>query len=152
MESAGRQANRVALLVVSLSLLGAGTSVEQGPKPKNEAYLFAHMMKGDYRRAITLRSASTVFIGLCSTMGKAVSPVAGHASIARGHDGRYYLVGNNGDDAPDINFWVSDDLMSWKMYSDCRPDVTSAPNYAPLIIRRIGAPKLYSTSRLPNTY
>ncbi len=37
-------------------------------------------------------------------------PYHGHASIAKGADGRYYLVGNRGDDDPSIRFWVSSDL------------------------------------------
>ncbi len=39
----------------------------------------------------------------------------GHADICKG---RYYLVGNRSDDQPDINFWVSGDLVTWKRRSD----------------------------------
>jgi hypothetical protein len=66
----------------------------------------------------------------------------GHADIAKGPDGRYYLVGNRGDDKPDINFWVSDDLISWSKHSDYVPDIKSVPDY-PKALQRIGAPKIY---------
>jgi hypothetical protein len=66
----------------------------------------------------------------------------GHASIVRGHDGRYYLVGNRGDNQPDINFWVSEDLITWKKYSDYVPNLTHVPDY-PKAMARIGAPKLF---------
>jgi hypothetical protein len=129
--------------LLSLFLLGAGSPAQEPvTTPRNEAYLFAHMMKGDYGRLYY----SVSLDGLPWTLlndGKPVFPAYhGHASFVRGHDGRYYLVGNNGDDAPDINFWVSDDLISWKKYSDYRPDVGRTPNYShPL--KFIGAPKLY---------
>ena len=66
----------------------------------------------------------------------------GHADICRGHDGRYYLVGNRNDGAPDINFWVSNDLIAWEKYGDYTPDLKHVPGY-PKAMQRIGAPKLY---------
>ncbi len=100
------------------------------------------MMKGDYGSLYY----SVSLDGLHWTMlngGKPVFPVYhGHASIAKGPDGRYYLVGNRGDDAPDINFWVSEDLVHWKKFDDYVPDLTKIPNY-PHSLHRIGAPKLY---------
>jgi hypothetical protein len=51
-------------------------------------------------------------------------------------------VGNRNDSAPDINFWVSDDLIHWTKYSDYTPTLSKTPGYDhPL--QRIGAPKLY---------
>jgi len=131
------------VLAAALSLF-AGSSVTQitETRAKNEAYLFAHMMKGDYGRLYYSVSLDGLHWTLLNDGKPVFLPYHGHASIVRGHDHRYYLVGNNGDDSPDINFWVSDDLIAWKRYSDYRPDVTRTPNYAhPL--RRIGAPKLY---------
>lgn len=66
----------------------------------------------------------------------------GHSSIAQGADGRFYLVGNRSDEAPDINFWVSEDLIHWTKYSDYTPDLMHVPDY-PHPLARIGAPKLY---------
>jgi hypothetical protein len=66
----------------------------------------------------------------------------GHPDICKGHDGRYYIVGNRSDGAPDINFWVSDDLVTWQKYSDYTPDLKHVPDY-PTALPRIGAPKLF---------
>lgn len=66
----------------------------------------------------------------------------GHASIARGGDGRYYLVGNKSDDDPFIRFWVSDDLIEWRPYGTYRPELGNIPGH-PHTFQRIGAPKLY---------
>jgi hypothetical protein len=75
--------------------------------------------------------------------GKRVSDqYRGHADIAKGHDGRYYLVGNRNDSAPDINFWVSDDLVTWQRYGDVTPKLKQTPGYAQAL-QRIGAPKLF---------
>jgi hypothetical protein len=97
-------------------------------------------MKSDYGRLYYSVSLDGLHWTLLNRGKPVFSQYHGHASIARGHDGRYYLVGNNGDDAPDINFWVSDNLISWKRYGDYRQDVTSTPDYAhPL--RRIRRPE-----------
>src|SRR5690606_7559996 len=47
-----------------------------------------------------------------------------------------------GDDQPDINFWVSDDLVTWEKYSDYVPDLKQVPEF-PKVLQRIGAPKLF---------
>lgn len=113
-----------------------------GEKPAYAAYLFAHMMKDDYGRLYYSVSLDGLHWNLLND-GRCVFPeYHGHASICRGHDGRYYLVGNRGDDAPDINFWVSDDLITWKKYSDFVPDLKHVPDY-PRALPRIGAPKLF---------
>jgi hypothetical protein len=51
-------------------------------------------------------------------------------------------VGNRGDDAPDINFWVSENLNRWKKYSDFVPDLKHVPEYGNTL-PRVGAPKLF---------
>jgi hypothetical protein len=71
------------------------------------------MMHGDYGRlyyAVSLDGLHCHQLNL----GKRVS------EDYRGHDGRYYLVGNRNDSAPDINFWVSDDLVAWTLVPDLR--------------------------------
>lgn len=111
-------------------------------KPQNEAYLFAHMMQGDYGRLYYSVSLDGLHWDLLNGGKRVFQEYHGHASIAQGPDGKYYLVGNRGDDAPDINFWVSDDLITWKKYSSYTPDLKSIPDY-PQVMLRIGAPKLF---------
>ncbi|MEN2787264.1 hypothetical protein ACFOKI_05045 [Sphingomonas qilianensis] len=96
-----------------LVALLAGTSAAQAPggpvapfvDPAG-AYLFAHMTKEHYGALYY----SVSLDGLHWTRLNGGAPVSadyhGHASIARGGDGRYYLVGNKGDDDALIRFWV----------------------------------------------
>lgn len=116
--------------------------VAPGEKPKYEAYLFAHMMDGDYGRLYYSVSLDGLHWEMLNHGKRVFEEYHGHASICKGPDGRYYLVGNRGDDQPDINFWVSDDLITWKKYSDFVPDLKHVPNY-PKALPRIGAPKLF---------
>ncbi|OHT20633.1 hypothetical protein BHE75_02632 [Sphingomonas haloaromaticamans] len=108
----------------------------------DKAYLFAHMTKERY--GVLYYSVSRD--GLHWEQINSGRPVSedyhGHPSIARGGDGRYYLVGNNSDEDPYIRFWVSDDLISWKPYGTYRPDLTDIPGL-PHALQRIGAPKLF---------
>jgi hypothetical protein len=116
--------------------------VKPGEVPKNEAYLFAHMMEGDYGRLYYSVSLDGLHWKLLNGGKRVCEDYHGHADICRGSDGRYYLVGNRGDDQPDINFWVSDDLIAWKKFGDYTPDLKTIPNY-PKALLRIGAPKLF---------
>jgi hypothetical protein len=116
--------------------------VKSGEAPKNEAYLFAHMMEGDYGRLYYSVSLDGLRWTLLNGGRRVFEEYRGHADICRGPDGKYYLVGNRGDDRPDINFWVSDDLITWKKFGDYTPDLNSIPNY-PRVMQRIGAPKLF---------
>ena len=107
-----------------------------------KAYLFAHMMTGHY--GVLYYSVS--LDGLHWTQLNDGQPVSqdyhGHASIARGADGRYYLVGNRSDEDPFIRFWVSSDLIEWTPLGTYRPDLSNIPGH-PHTLQRIGAPKLY---------
>lgn len=135
-------------LAPMLFVLGAGQALAQAAaeaKPAAEsekAYLFAHMMKGDY--GTLYYSVSTD--GLHWTFLNKGKPVSsdyhGHASIAQGPDGRYYLVGNKSDDDPLIRFWVSDDLIRWEPFGTYQPDLAKVKNH-PHALQRIGAPKLF---------
>jgi hypothetical protein len=116
--------------------------VEPGEMPKFEAYLFAHMMHGDYWRLYYSVSTNGLHWTMLNSGKRVNEEYRGHADICRGHDGRYYLVGNRGDDRPDINFWVSDDLVKWQKHGDYTPDLKRVPDY-PKAMARIGAPKLY---------
>lgn len=116
--------------------------VAPGETPKNEAYLFAHMLHGDYWRLYYSVSLDGLHWVMLNGGKRVFDEYRGHADICKGHDGRYYLVGNRGDDQPDINFWVSDDLIGWKKHSTYVPDLKSAPGYSKAL-PRIGAPKLF---------
>ena len=116
--------------------------VGPGEKPKYEAYLFAHMMDGDYGRLYYSVSLDGLHWEMLNSGKRVFEEYHGHASICKGPDGRYYLVGNRGDDQPDINFWVSEDLITWKKYSDYVPNLKQVPDY-PKALARIGAPKLF---------
>jgi hypothetical protein len=116
--------------------------VAPGEKPKFEAYLFAHMMQGDYWRLYYSVSTNGLHWTILNGGKRVNEEYRGHADICKGHDGRYYLVGNRADDRPDINFWVSDDLVKWEKYSDHIPDLKRVPDY-PKAMARIGAPKLF---------
>ena len=116
--------------------------VQNGSKAKNEAYLFAHMTHNDYGRLYY----SVSLDGLHWTNlnnGKRVFPeYQGHPDICKGPDGKYYIAGNTGDDSPEINIWVSDDLITWKKHAVYTPNLKSTPDYSNAL-QRIGAPKLY---------
>lgn len=107
-----------------------------------KAYLFAHMTRERY--GVLYYSIS--LDGLRWRPVNGGRPVSadyhGHASIARGPGGRYYLVGNKSDDDPEIRFWVSDDLVRWQPFGTYRPDLKAIPGH-PHALPRIGAPKLF---------
>jgi len=142
--------NAACWLLVSLVLAAPGRAqmpdppgqVAPGEKAKYEAYLFAHMLHSDYGRLYYSVSLDGLHWEMLNDGRRVFDPYHGHASICPGHDGRYYLVGNRGDDQPDINFWVSEDLATWKKYSDYAPDLKQVPDY-PKALARIGAPKLF---------
>ena len=108
----------------------------------HEAYLFAHMMHGDYGRLYYSVSLDGLHWRPLNQGRRVFEEYRGHPDICRGHDGRYYLVGNRNDAAPDINFWVSDDLVTWTRYSDVTPNLKATPGYENAL-QRIGAPKLF---------
>lgn len=108
----------------------------------DKAYLFAHMTKASYG-VLHYSVSLDGFNWRRLNGGRPVSTeYHGHASIARGPDGRYYLVGNRSDDDPDIRFWVSDDLIRWTRFGTYRPDLKAIPGH-PHALQRIGAPKLF---------
>lgn len=116
--------------------------VGAGQTPKHEAYLFAHMLHGDYWRLYYSASLDGLHWEMLNGGRRVNEEYRGHPDICKGHDGRYYLVGNRGDDRPDINFWVSDDLVAWKKHGDYVPNLKRIPGY-PKAMARIGAPKLF---------
>lgn len=140
----------VAIATLVLSSANAAVSHPQGPPgapavphvDPAKAYLFAHMTKARY--GVLYYSVSLDgFNWRTVNGGKPVSvDYHGHASIARGPNGLYYLVGNNSDDDPDIRFWVSGDLIRWTKFGTYRPDLRNIPGH-PHALQRIGAPKLF---------
>jgi len=87
--------------------------VENGA-PVHEAYLFAHMMHNDYGRLYYTVSLDGLHWEQLNDGKRVFEEYKGHPDICKGHDGRYYIAGNKSDAAPDINIWVSDDLIKWE--------------------------------------
>lgn len=108
----------------------------------NKAYLFAHMTHQDYGRLYYSVSLDGLHWLSLRDKKRIFEEYKGHPDICKGHDNRYYLVGNTNDDSPVINFWVSDDLITWEKYSDYTPNLKSTPGYSNAL-QKIGAPKLY---------
>ena len=111
-------------------------------KPVNEAYLFAHMIHNDYGRLYYSVSEDGLHWKSLNNMQRVFEDYKGHPDITKGHDGRYYLIGNDNDASLDINIWVSTDLINWEKYSTFTPDLKSTPGYSHAL-KRIGAPKLF---------
>ncbi|WP_116092638.1 glycosyl hydrolase family 43 [Sphingomonas crusticola] len=111
-----------------------------------KAYLFAHMTKAHYGMLYYSVSLDGLHWRALNHGQPVSTDYHGHASIAQGGDGRYYLVGNKGDDDPLIRFWVSDDLVRWLPFATYRPDLTDIPGH-PHALQRIGAPKLFFDRR-----
>ncbi len=138
------------ILYAGLALVGACLGAQQpdppgqvkAGRPKHEAYLFAHMTHADYGRLHYSTSLDGLHWELLHGGKRVFEEYHGHPDITKGHDGRYYLVGNHKDRAPDINFWVSDDLIRWTKYSDYSPDLKKTPGYSNAL-PRIGAPKIF---------
>jgi hypothetical protein len=114
----------------------------QTENPVNQAYLFAHMTHQDYGRMYYSVSLDGLHWFALNNKERVFQDYKGHPDICKGHDGRYYLVGNANDSSPDINFWVSSDLITWKEHSTFTPDLKSTPDYF-YALQRIGAPKIY---------
>ncbi len=108
----------------------------------NQAYLFAHMTHQDYGELYYSVSTDGLHWKSLNNKERVFEDYHGHPDICKGHDGRYYIVGNESDSSPVINFWVSDDLIHWKKYSEYTPDLKSTPAYSHAL-QRIGAPKIY---------
>jgi hypothetical protein len=116
--------------------------VAPGAEPAHAAYLFAHMTHADYGRLYYSVSTDGLHWHRLNGGRRVFDTYRGHPDICRGPDGKFYLVGNRRDQAPDINFWQSDDLIHWTRFSDFTPDLKNVPNYE-TALPAIGAPKLY---------
>ena len=139
-------------VVLSLSIWLGGTAFAQQPDPPgqveqpadavNQAYLFAHMTHQDYGKLYYSVSTDGLHWHALNGKKRVFEDYRGHPDICKGHDGRYYIAGNTSDSSPDINIWVSTDLINWEKYHTYTPNLSSTPEYAHAL-PRIGAPKLY---------
>jgi len=131
------------LLVAALVHTGPAqtTGYETTPSARG-AYLFAHMTKQDYGRLYYSISTDGLHWTLLNG-GKRIldAEYRGHPDIAKGHDGRYYLLGNY-ERRPEINIWASNDLVTWSKFGSFEPDLAKTPNFTPAL-RYIGAPKIF---------
>ena len=116
--------------------------VKTGEKPVNEAYLFAHMTHQDYGELYYSVSLDGLHWYRLNAGKRVFEDYHGHPDIVKGHDGQYYIAGNQSDASPDINIWVSVDLVSWKKHGVYTPDLKETPGYSEAL-QRIGAPKLF---------
>jgi len=116
--------------------------VRTGEKAMNEAYLFAHMTHQDYGKLYYSVSLDGLHWAALNGKKRVFEDYRGHPDICKGHDGRYYIAGNMNDASPDINIWVSLDLITWEKHSTYTPVLKSTPDYG-YALQRIGAPKLY---------
>lgn len=146
------------MMIVAISLLATGAAQPAGNPDRGQAaapggpvtpfvdpakaYLFAHMTKEHYGTLFYSVSLDGFHWRQINGGRPVSSDYHGHASIARGADGRYFLVGNKGDDDPLIRFWVSNDLVHWTPYGTYRPELKGIPDH-PHPLQRIGAPKLF---------
>lgn len=130
-----RRSNGVAAVILMLAVATTTASAQQQVPPgapetpyvdPAKAYLFAHMTKARY--GVLYYSVSED--GLHWRQVNGGRPVSedyhGHASIARGADGRYFLVGNKSDEDPFIRFWASDDLIRWTPWGTYKPDLRTS--------------------------
>ena len=109
------------------------------------AYLFSHMTSAQYGRLFYSISMDGLHWQKMNG-GKPVmdSSYWGHSDIIRGHDGRYYMPGNNrtGTNADnEITIWVSSDMLSWQLHTKFGP--TDILQMRTGNFKSYGAPKLY---------
>ena len=144
---------RLARFTLSLcALLGSMTiqaqqpdipgQVAAGESPKTEAYLFAHMTHEDYGRLYYSVSLDGLHWYRLNDGKRVFEDYHGHPDICKGPDGKYYIAGNTSDASPDINIWVSEDLIEWRKHSVYTPNLKATPDYSEAL-QRIGAPKLF---------
>lgn len=116
--------------------------VEEGEKATNQAYLFAHMTHEDYGKLYYSVSTDGLHWKQLNNGKRVFEDYQGHPDIVKGPHGNYFIAGNTSDSSPDINIWVSKDLIQWKKHSTYRPDLKATPDYKEAL-QRIGAPKLF---------
>lgn len=126
--------------VVALASMFAMNAFAYQPSEPIHGYLFAHMTHENYGRLYYALSRD----GLRWSRLNNNKPVKGneywgHADIVTGHDGRYYLMGNN-KKRNAISIWVSDTLLEWELHKDLIVNVSQLMKNAG---KNRGAPKIY---------
>lgn len=116
--------------------------IEENENAENEAYLFAHMTGNDYGKLYYSVSLDGLHWNQLNNGKRVFDDYQGHPDIVQGPDGRYFIAGNTSDSSPDINIWVSDDLIKWSKHSVYTPELRATPDYSEAL-QRIGAPKLF---------
>ncbi|MBE0535485.1 MAG: glycosyl hydrolase family 43, partial [Phycisphaerae bacterium] len=111
------------------------------PDTGDAAYLFAHMTKEDYGRLYYSVSTDGLHWTLLNSGKRIFDDYRGHPDICKGHDGRFYLIGNR-ERRPEITLWTSDDLISWTHFLEFSPDIYKTPAFKPAIDYK-GAPKIF---------
>lgn len=104
-------------------------------------FLFAYMAHEDYWRLRYAVSRDGLKWTPLNDGRRISEEYIGHPDIARGHDGRFYLIGNITKNR-DIRIWVSTNLVSWTAHTELRPDPAKAFGSAPHSNDH-GAPKIY---------
>ena len=135
----------VVLMPLLSDVVGAQSAAQESAKapaaPHHAGYLFAHMMKDDYGKLYYSVSRDGLHWQLLNGGKRVFDEYRGHPDICRGHDGRYYLIGNHSKE-PQIGLWVSTDLVTWSKLRDFRPDIYKTPGFTPAL-RYHGAPKMF---------
>lgn len=104
-------------------------------------YLFAHMTQGDYWRLRYAISRDGLKWKPLNGGSRISDEYIGHPDICRGHDHRYYLIGNISKNHG-IRLWTSTNLVSWTKHADLSPHAEKAlgtENHS----GDHGAPKIY---------
>lgn len=137
----------IVLLLFGYTILSAQQpdppgQVDSDEKAVNQAYLFAHMTHQDYGKLYYSVSKDGLHWKRLNNGERIFEDYHGHPDIVKGPKGNYFIAGNTSDSSPDINIWISEDLIQWKKHSTYRPDLKATPDYQNAL-QRIGAPKLF---------
>ncbi|MBK9138858.1 MAG: family 43 glycosylhydrolase [Verrucomicrobia bacterium] len=98
-------------------------------RPAIAGYLFAHMTQADYGRLYYAISTNGLHWRPLNGGRRVLSAEYwGHPDICRGHDGRFYLVGNRRPNE-DLTLWVSTNLVGWTKFKELSLDVSRVPGY-----------------------
>jgi hypothetical protein len=106
-----------------------GGRLALSPRPRPAGYLFAHMTRKDYGRLYYALSTDGLHWQRLNGGRRILGEEYwGHPDICRGHDGRFYLVGNRRPNL-DLTLWVSTNLVDWALFKELRLDVSRVPGY-----------------------
>lgn len=134
------------LLVVILAVFGVSFTLKAQVgysrsqlDTTQRACLFAHMTEADYGRLYYSVSLDGFHWRQINGGKRIKDDYRGHPDIARGRDGRFYLIGND-EERTVVRVWVSTDLTEWKEHSSFVPDMSVWPEFSKSVG---GAPKIF---------